>query len=359
MVNNPNSTEDLGYAFVQATAAKAGAIWRRQSEKDVGVDGILEFERRDGASAYVAVQVKSGLSYFRRSRGSFAKLCLKEKLRRLSSLTIPAIIVLFNPEDETSCWESIQDYVAERPDSLADGTIQVRLGRAFDARAIHDLKQQARTVLTPLLSRGEVIEFLRLNRKMSFGAVVQLANSVLNKVAFRVPTASPATDLLLSEDLAAIIEDAGFATPYWGPTAKGERYVQFLLGDRYVMAGLMAGPIGDFKAGDLEKTLYAFYHLEYHLEAAGKPRLREPLPYRKTTAEPERSTGRKPRHGARLRRHDLVEAASEALAQDASLPVRAPREENVLGRVAEDGLAQLMRKVKALDGERLEGHGGG
>jgi len=64
-------------------------------------------------------------------------------------------------------------------------------------------------------------------------------------------------------------------------------------------------------------------------------------------------------HGARLRRHDLGEAASEALAQDASLPVRAPREENVLGRVAEDGLAQLMRKVKALDGERLEGHGGG
>jgi hypothetical protein len=241
MGDNPNSTEDLGYAFVQATAAKAGAIWRRQSEKDFGVDGILEFERRDGASAYVAVQVKSGLSYFRRSRGSLAKLCLKEKLRRLSSLTIPAIIVLFNPEDETSCWESIQDYVAERPDSLADGTIQVRLGRAFDAQAIHDLKQQARTVLTPLLSRGEVIEFLRLNRKMSFGAIVQLANSVLNKVAFRVPIASPATDFLLSEGLASIIEDAGFATPYWGPQPKVSVMCSSCWGTAMLWLGLRLG----------------------------------------------------------------------------------------------------------------------
>src|SRR6185295_3918568 len=103
LADNPNPTEDLGYSFVQQVVAKSRAIWRRQSEKDIGVDGLIELARRDGASAYIAVQVKTGKSYFSRIHQGQARIYLRERLRQLNSLTLPAIIVLYNPDEDHSC----------------------------------------------------------------------------------------------------------------------------------------------------------------------------------------------------------------------------------------------------------------
>ena len=58
--------ERLGIAATQTYAAQRRQIWRETGTGDVGVDGHLEFVTPDGfaTSRIVAVQVKSGLSYF-------------------------------------------------------------------------------------------------------------------------------------------------------------------------------------------------------------------------------------------------------------------------------------------------------
>jgi Domain of unknown function (DUF4365) len=264
MVENHNPIEDLGYAFVQHIVASAGAIWRRQPEKDVGVDGLIEIERRDGASAYVAVQVKAGKSYFGRIRNGRARIHLGSKLQRLNNMTLPAIIVLYDPEDRRSCWENIQHYVLEHPAALTTGYIDVPLDQRFDAAAIEALRQEARTIMTPVLSRDEVAEFLNITTHISMAAFVPLAQSVLNKSFFRSRTGLPPIDLLASQGLIEIANSGLPGPPFWRHTDKGARYVRFLLGDRYFIPFALLEPDRTISESDI----YLCMNFEAHLVAA-------------------------------------------------------------------------------------------
>jgi hypothetical protein len=269
---NPNATEDLGYAFVQKVVAQSGAIWRRQAEKDIGIDGLIEIQRRDGASAYVAVQVKTGKSYFARESEGAVSVYLGRSLGRLNRMLTHTIIVLVHPAEEFACWESVQGYVAEYRDALDKGSINVPLGKIFDKRAIEVLRQDARTIMTPRFSSAELQQLIFLNRAMTLGAFIQLANSTFNRMAYRV-TESSDHKLLQEEGLITILEDRELGACYWIPTEKGEHYVQLLLGDRYVMAGRALCP----KLESGEDGAYACKWLEFHFAEAGKPPARKPL----------------------------------------------------------------------------------
>src|SRR5689334_24446647 len=105
MGDNPNATEDLGYAFMQRLCARAGAIWRRWAEKDVGIDGAIELRRSDGASHVVGVQVKSGGSYLSHPRpGGGFRLYLGAALRSLFEYTLPVIVIVYDPNSDCGYW---------------------------------------------------------------------------------------------------------------------------------------------------------------------------------------------------------------------------------------------------------------
>lgn len=267
LADNPNPTEDLGYAFVQKVVAKAGAIWRRQAEKDIGVDGLIEVERRDGASAYIAVQIKTGKTYFSRIRQGKARIYLRERLRQLNSLTLPAIIVLYDPDQDRSCWENVHLFVLDNPDALASGYIDVPLEKYFDNGALDVLRQETRTVVTPVLGDDEVADFLRINALISFAAFVPLAQSVLNKSSFRSRSVIPPIDFLQGEGLVEVVDIETPEPPSWRATEKGARYVRFLLGDRYFVPFAFLEP-GRKVSG---KDVYTCLHLEDHLRALQRP----------------------------------------------------------------------------------------
>jgi hypothetical protein len=267
LADNPNPTEDLGYAFVQQVVAKSRAIWRRQPEKDIGVDGLIEVERRDGASAYIAVQVKTGKSYFSRIHQDKVRIYLRETLRQLNRLTLPAIIVLYDPDKDRSCWESIDLFVLDNPNALDLGYIDVPLEKRFDSAAIDVLRQETRTVVTPVLDHAEVADFLRINAQMSLAAFVPLAQSVLNRSGFRSRPRIPPIDLLQGEGLVEIVEIETPGPPFWRATNKGARYVQFLLGDRYFVPFALL----EFGRKFALQDVYICLHLEEHLRASQEP----------------------------------------------------------------------------------------
>lgn len=230
MADNPNPTEDLGYAFVQQIAARGGAIWRRQSEKDLGVDGIIELQRDDGASAYIGVQVKSGPSYFRRVINQSVRIDLGNTLERLVKLNIPAIVIAYNPEEDYGCWENVKDFALRDPGGLSKGYIDIPF-RRFDAQALSVLRSDARTVFTPKMAREEVRAFLKLNSTMTFSSFVLLAKASLNQKRVTINMGWTFLRQFIDEGLIEAVPDA----MSWRVTAKGQRYVQFLLGGRYYL----------------------------------------------------------------------------------------------------------------------------
>lgn len=267
LADNPNPTEDLGYAFVQQVVAKSRAIWRRQSEKDIGVDGLIEVERRDGASAYIAVQIKTGKSYFSRIHQGKARIHLGESLHRLNNLTLPAIIVLYDPDGSRSCWEDIHLYVLDNPRALEVGYIDVPLEKQFDSSALDILREETRTVVTPVLSHGEVADFLRINSLITLAAFVPLAQSVLNKNIFRSRSGVPPVDFLQAEGLVEVVNIEVPGPTSWRATEKGSRYVQFLLGDRYFVPFAFLEPGRKISVGDI----YICRNFEEHLKESQRP----------------------------------------------------------------------------------------
>ncbi|HSG38875.1 MAG TPA: DUF4365 domain-containing protein, partial [Thermoanaerobaculia bacterium] len=240
--DNPNPTEDLGYAFVYEVAAKGGAIWRQQPTKDLGVDGVIELQRDDGTSAYIGVQVKSGVSYFRRAGHDSVRIDnMGPTLRRLVKLNIPAIVVVYHPEKRCGYWENVKDFVLKNPDCLDRGYIDIPF-RSFDAQTFSALRADARMVFAPRIAREEVREFLGLNNIMTFPSVVLLAKAVLNHRLIPLDMGWDIYRQLLAEDIIEIVPEV-FA---WKATAKGKRYVEFLLGSRYYLPDYLLDSPLDF-----------------------------------------------------------------------------------------------------------------
>lgn len=103
--------ERLGINSLQNYAAKNSQIWRETATGDVGIDGHLEYVNGDGFATgkVVAVQVKSGPSYFKSQHGSGWKFYPEEKHRGYWELfPLPVIIVLHDPSTDQSYWADVR-----------------------------------------------------------------------------------------------------------------------------------------------------------------------------------------------------------------------------------------------------------
>jgi hypothetical protein len=99
--------ERLGIAALQMYAAKRGQIWRESSTGDVGIDGNLEFVTPEGFATgrMVAVQVKSGPSYFKNVTPKGWKFYPEEKHKRYwESFSLPVLLVLHDSDSGKSYW---------------------------------------------------------------------------------------------------------------------------------------------------------------------------------------------------------------------------------------------------------------
>lgn len=170
--------EDRGLIEIHRTCVQMNAIWRPTPCHDLGVDGQIEFlEPGTNVSTghIIAVQSKSGPSFFENQDDNFVRFYPEEKHRRYwSRLKIPVILVLHNPDKNQTIFTIV------KPQLVGKGPILVNKNKVFDGTSRNSLIDSAEDDLlvpTPseILDRFKRIELCRDSNKTLTGIDFLLA----------------------------------------------------------------------------------------------------------------------------------------------------------------------------------------
>ena len=117
------------------------AIWRATPSSDLGIDGQVEFLEPGStvSTGYIiAVQVKSGESYFRPGNSTHVKYCPSKMHRRYwQHLNLPVILILHNPSEDLTIYAKVKPQLAN------EGPILLRRDSYFEISAREDLLELA------------------------------------------------------------------------------------------------------------------------------------------------------------------------------------------------------------------------
>jgi len=104
--------EDKGLIKIHSTCIGMDAIWRPTPNHDIGIDGQIEFLELGSSIStgnIVAVQCKSGPSYFVNQNKYFVKYYPKVKhIRYWSKLNLPVILILHNPDNDFTLYTRVK-----------------------------------------------------------------------------------------------------------------------------------------------------------------------------------------------------------------------------------------------------------
>lgn len=104
----PN-TERLGIAFLDYFFAENGWIFREQPTIDYGIDAQIEiFENQYPSGKLIAIQSKSGLSFFEKPNDNSFRFYPEEKhVKYWLGHYLPVILVLYHPEQKQAYWQIV------------------------------------------------------------------------------------------------------------------------------------------------------------------------------------------------------------------------------------------------------------
>ncbi|MBB3658422.1 hypothetical protein FHX15_003669 [Rhizobium sp. BK650] len=111
-----NQTERLGVNAVEAIFLQMGWIFREQTVSDYGIDAHAE-PREEGAPTgqLIALQIKTGESYFRKRGNNFVFYGERKHLDYWRRHVLPVFIILHNPATGQTVWQRVEpDLVKER-----------------------------------------------------------------------------------------------------------------------------------------------------------------------------------------------------------------------------------------------------
>jgi hypothetical protein len=105
-------TEDAGLAKIHSVCAKMSAVWRPTSSHDLGIDGQIEFLKPrsyESTGDILAIQCKSGSSYFRKQDATYVYFYPKARHRRYwKTLKLPVVLVLHNPDADLTLYAAVK-----------------------------------------------------------------------------------------------------------------------------------------------------------------------------------------------------------------------------------------------------------
>jgi hypothetical protein len=116
-------SERAGVDAVASFATSRGMIWRENIIKDVGIDGQIEYVTPQGLATgrLVALQVKSGPSYFEHDHGDRWRFYPAQKhLLYWERFPIPVILALHDPTTGQLAWIDVRQEL-RRPDRTQTG----------------------------------------------------------------------------------------------------------------------------------------------------------------------------------------------------------------------------------------------
>lgn len=110
-------TEDAGVLAVRKAALEAGVISREQTTHDFGVDVHFEFadERGDATGRLLAIQVKTGKSYFAHATEGGWWFYIDEKHENYwLGHSLPVVLALHDDRDGNTFWVRVAPETIER-----------------------------------------------------------------------------------------------------------------------------------------------------------------------------------------------------------------------------------------------------
>jgi hypothetical protein len=173
--------EDRGLIEVHKACIAMQAIWRPTPCHDLGVDGQIEFlEIADNVIStgkIIAIQVKSGPSYFKNQTKTHVKYYPSKKHRRYwQALNLPIVLVLHNPDTN----QTIYTEVKAQLDS--DETVLVPLKNKFD--------QSSRTNILSLCDH--IDDPLKILRKLKLATLITELGKQISGIEFLLACLNPA-----------------------------------------------------------------------------------------------------------------------------------------------------------------------
>ncbi|HEV7241480.1 MAG TPA: DUF4365 domain-containing protein [Thermoanaerobaculia bacterium] len=126
--------------YVQRIVNEHGSIFHPvHQENDLGVDGLIELVHAEESTArLVAVQIKSGDSYFPNAQGDFVMRVDQPHLDYWLRFPVPVLVIGHSSGRDTALWVSVADYVQMERNFYREPVQQIRIPAhcRFDAQAL-------------------------------------------------------------------------------------------------------------------------------------------------------------------------------------------------------------------------------
>lgn len=157
--------ERAGIISVAAEVNRLGLIWREQPLPDVGIDGQIEFVDNEGHATgrIVAVQAKSGSSYFEGAAGDWPFRPDEKHRFYWEIFPIPVLLMLHSPAEQRTYWVDARQALRSAPPGSL-GHITIPRANVLQQASAADLFYTAGGADSPFLGLPEVLGSLCATR---------------------------------------------------------------------------------------------------------------------------------------------------------------------------------------------------
>jgi len=106
-------TENKGLQYLQEIVNEQGSILRPvHQETDIGIDAFIELvEDEKSLGRIVAIQVKSGDSYYNAKNKEFQIRTDQDHLDYWKSFMVPVLLIAYSPTENIAGWVSVRDFI--------------------------------------------------------------------------------------------------------------------------------------------------------------------------------------------------------------------------------------------------------
>lgn len=130
-----NHTERIGLYNCAAIAENNGWMFREQPINDIGIDAHIEHVDKSGVSKLIALQIKSGNSWFKEIKEGTVifRAINTRQYHYWTKNSLPCILVLYNPDDNKCIWQKLTiDTIEKTKDGLGKGFyVKVPINQIF------------------------------------------------------------------------------------------------------------------------------------------------------------------------------------------------------------------------------------
>ena len=111
-----NSTERIGVSYCALTAERNNWMFREQPINDIGIDAHMEFVEDDKPRQLLALQIKSGSSWFKEKKDDciIFRNINERQYNYWTMNSLPCIVILYNPDDNMCIWQELTTETIKR-----------------------------------------------------------------------------------------------------------------------------------------------------------------------------------------------------------------------------------------------------